>query len=326
MKKNSYANYPLGQEITGITFQQHQDQVEESVKAMMRGLGLDPALITILYGLSKVDKVGEFGYTVSEGAVFHNDEIFLVATFDSGNLTSTPVLEQDFTDVGGAVRIGDDSTESVHFDRKYKVTPGGSGSGLVDLSATQRLDEVLYDLLDPESYVDQQVNDLIGGADTNFDTFAKVAAAIKSVNSGGTTNQVAGSSLDYQTPPLADVNSESPVHIPLADIPSYRLTASTDVPRVIKVFCDLFYSRQGADDDDFYLSLVYREGPAGNWQPIRRKYLKANGSVQFVSIRGHVVLDQTPADTIQFGVEAIHNTGLSVRLSSANEIEFDTIY
>lgn len=321
MKKNNYENYPLGQEITGITFQQHQDQVVESINAVMLGLGLDPASVTILYGLEFAIKVGG-GFTVTEGAVFHNGEIFLVDAYDSGTSGSTAVLTEDFQQVGDPVRLGDDTTAAVHFDRKYKVDQGTPGVGAFDLLNLPRITIATQ-------YVDDQIDALVG-EEAEFNTFPKVATALNNLDSNkvnGTTSHPQGEVLLDRLSPFDYVLLEhNEVHVfSSATIPAQELIVETGNKRIVKLFCDFYCSRNHSSDENINISLVYRIG-SGSWTSLRGKMLRVESGILFSTLRAHLELDSTPTGDVEFGLRLIHPASRSINIAPLTEIEFDTIY
>ncbi len=142
MKRNDYSQQIRGQEISGTTFEQHQNQVLEGLSAIVQSLGLDSEELTILYGLE--DEGSSGNYSITAGAVFHQGEIFLVEAFTgahSGNLV--PVFEIDALPVGDPTGFADGTTSQVHFDYKYKIEVKASGSGRGDYSQAARLPEKL---------------------------------------------------------------------------------------------------------------------------------------------------------------------------------------
>ncbi|GAB5524894.1 MAG: hypothetical protein Roseis2KO_27660 [Roseivirga sp.] len=142
MKRNDYSQQIRGQEISGTTFEQHQNQVLEGLSAIVQSLGLDPEELTILYGLE--DQGDSNNYNFTAGAVFHQGEIFLVDAFTGVHSASlVPVFEIETLPVGDPTGFADGTTSQVHFDHKYKIEIKTSGSGRGDYAQAARLPEKL---------------------------------------------------------------------------------------------------------------------------------------------------------------------------------------
>ncbi|MCE7990436.1 MAG: hypothetical protein HEP71_00595 [Roseivirga sp.] len=370
MKRNDYSNYNRGQEISGVTFQQHQNQVIESLNTVMLSLGLDANEKTVLWGL-KNDGSGDT-YNISAGAIFTQGEIFLVDAFSGTDSTNVPVLNPVTLEIGDQVRFADGSIEAVHMDYKYQITLAAVDSGEVNFADLKQLKDVLSVMLDVDAKLNTFKADIVDGASEGFDTlaevetaltakadqsvitqlqtdiaaantytdneiavltagagdldtFAEVSSALDHVNSGGVSSQATGSLINANTPPVSITTSGTILQLTSADIQVGELFASSEKPKIVTVFCDMFYQEEGTADD-FELELMYRIGTTGSWESIRRKYLKSNSSKLHAALRGQFKLVTTPTDIIQFAVKMVHDANDQVYLSPVNEIEFDAVY
>ena len=372
MKRNDYSNYNRGQEISGVTFQQHQNQVIETLNSVMLSLGMDPTAKTVLWGLEN-SGTGT-NYDVSAGAIFTQGEIFLVDAFSGTSATQVPVLNPVTLEVGDPVRFADGSIEAVHLDHKYQISLDIEGAGEVNFSNLVQLKDVLSVMLDVDSKLSIFKNDIIGGASEGFDTleelenalvakadqasvaqlqadvaaantytdtkvaeltvgatdlntFAKVEDAAEGYQTGGASWQNTGTIMNYANPIVNRVfNHNEIIHFNNADIPFTRLSASIEKPRVVKLFCDFHYSKQGTDNDSFDVILVYKETSNSVWQPLRGKSLFGDGNIKHCSMRAHLQLVSQPGSDLQFGLKLVHSGGTAATISAEAEIEFDTIY
>lgn len=373
MKRNDYSNYNRGQEISGVTFQQHQNQVIESLNTVMSSLGLDADEKTVLWGL-KNDGSGDT-YNISEGAIFTQGEIFLVDAFSGTDSTNVPVLNPITLEIGDQVRFADGSIQAVHMDYKYQITLAATDSGEVNFADLKQLKDVLSVMLDVDAKLDTFKADIVDGASEGFDTlaeietalaakadqsaitqlqaditaantytdneigvltagagdldtFAEVGIVMEGHQTGGASWQSEGTVMNYANPIVNRVLLNNEVlHFHNADIPAARLSASNEKPRIVKLFCDFHYAKEGPDNDSFSISLVYRETGDSVWQPLRGKSLFGDGNIKHCSMRAHLELTVPPTNDLQFGIKLIHAGGnLSATISAEAEIEFDTIY
>ncbi len=373
MKRNDYSNYNRGQEISGVTFQQHQNQVIETLNSVMLALGLDANEKTVLWGLQNSGSGSS--YNISAGAIFTQGEIFLVDAFSGTSSTNVPVLNPVTLEVGDPVRFADGSIEAVHKDHKYEISMEAQGSGDVNYADLKQLKDVLAVMLDVDAklntfkseivdgasegfdtlaeleaalaakadqssitqlqsditaantYTDTKVGELTAGAN-DLDTLAKVEEAAEGFQTGGASWQNTGAIMDYANPIVTRVlNHNDILHFHNADIPAARLTASIEKPRIVKLFCDFHYLKEGSDNDSFDIILVYREVGDSIWQSLRGKSLFGDGNIKHCSMRAHLEMVTAPSNNLQFGLKLVHDSGgNSAKISAETEIEFDTIY
>lgn len=321
MKRNDYSQYDKGQEVSGVTLQQHQNQVIESLNSIMQALGLDPNEVTILWGLKR--DTFEPGYDISAGAVFTNGEIFEVDAFQSPDGSPSPHMHPVTLAVGESVRFGDGIFRTAHEDYKYALSSSSTEVGSVAWAGLNRLEDKLIELVGAETYTNLKIAEVVG-SEQNLDTLKKLGDALRAIGRG-VTNQPQGINVNYVHPAADEVHStDDDIVINGAVIPASELVVPVNGERTVHVFCDFGFKREGDDNDEFTAQILYRVG-AGGWTPLRGRRLLGTGTYQIASLRSQLTLYSMPASNLQFGLRIIHHN-LSIMMSTPSTIEFDAIY
>ncbi len=227
MKRNDYSNYNRGQEISGVTFQQHQNQVIETLNSVMLSLGLDANEKTALWGLQNSGSGSS--YNISAGAIFTQGEIFLVDAFSGTSSTNVPVLNPVTLEVGDPVRFADGSIEAVHKDHKYEISMGAEGSGEVNYADLKQLKDVLAVMLDVDAKLNTFKSEIVDGASEGFDTLAEIQAALGDDPDFATniSNQISGKASQLSQDALnTRVTANESV---VANIESYRSKGGSNI-------------------------------------------------------------------------------------------------
>lgn len=321
MKRNDYSQYDKGQEVSGVTFQQHQNQVVESLNSIMHALGVESNEVTILWGLER--DTNEPGYDISAGAVFTNGEIFEVDAFQSPDGSPSPHMHPVTLAVGDQVRFGDGIFRTAHNDHKYTLSSSSTEAGSVAWAGLPRVEDKLIQLVGAEAYTNLKINEVVGG-ELYLDTLKKLADTLRAIGRG-VTNQSQGINVNYVNPAVDEVEStDDDIVITGAVIPASELVVPVNGERTVHIFCDFAYKREGSDNDEFTAQILYRVG-AGGWTPLRGRRLLGTAAYQIASLRSQLTLYSMPASNLQFGLRIIHHN-LSIMMSTPSTIEFDAIY
>lgn len=361
MKRNDYSNYSRGQEISGVTFQQHQNQVIESLNTVMLSLGLDPDDKTVLWGL--VNDGSETTYNISEGAIFTQGEIFLVDAFSGADSSNVPVLNPVDIEVGEPVRFADGSINAVHIDHKYQIALAAVDSGEVNFSDLKQLKDVLALMLDVDAKLDTFKADLIGGASEGFDTLADLEAAlggdinfgtnllqqlatkasqvnhdtldtrvkanevvvggIESYRSKGGSNIAEGATVNHLTASLERVYSgtNKVLTFSSASIAAADLVVADDNPRRILTFFSMFLDKEGTGADSLNIYIKYRVNGSG-WTNLRI-YNFIVSQLVHVELKASVEFVSTPVGDVEFALEFERVIADSTYVSYDSSITFD---
>ena len=112
------------------------EPIAETIKSMI-GNGYDPDKVYVLYGC--VNSGSGSTYTISEGSVFYDGEVYLVDattfTVTTGTAVATIVTTQNTTDYSADPCLFSDGVyKNVHDIRKVVISEGVSGSGISNYS------------------------------------------------------------------------------------------------------------------------------------------------------------------------------------------------
>lgn len=347
MKRNDYSNYNRGQEISGVTFQQHQNQVIESLNTVMLSLGLDADEKTVLWGL-KNDGSGDT-YNISEGAIFTQGEIFLVDAFSGTDSTNVPVLNPVTLEIGDQVRFADGSIQAVHMDYKYQVTLAAVDSGEVNFADLKQLKDVLSVMLDVDAKLDTFKTDIIAGASEGFDTLAELEAVlaskvnqtshdaldlrvaanelvvgnIENYRSKGGSNIAIGSTIDHSTDNLQTIvhGTDKTLMFSSEAIAAADLIVANSNPRRVFAFFSMLLHKQGTGEDLLNIHVQYRVN-GGGWTDLRVYYFRI-WQPMHVELKAPVQFTSTPAGPVEFALEFERLGGDSTYVSPDSSITFD---
>lgn len=146
----------------------------EGFQAILRGIGCDPAEITILSGCDIT--VDGQDYTLTAGWAAYANEVFQVdaAVFTApAGQVGVWVIEETYLD-SDPVTFDDGNEFNVNVIHKLKLQSGVSGSGLKDTGEEIALVEKLDELLQ----IQQKIDDLVAAAPGVLDTLNELAGAL----------------------------------------------------------------------------------------------------------------------------------------------------
>lgn len=330
MKRNNYEQYDKGQEISGVTFQQHQNQVIESLNSVMLSLGLDTAQMTVLWGLENSGSGTD--YDISAGAVFYNGEIFEVDAFtgtaaDAGHVAFLRAVD---IPVGDDIRFADGTISAVHIDHKYEVVLGTPSAGEFGIEAAPKIKDVLKTTVGAEQFTLDKIDELVDSAAT-YTTIGELETAVININNSlddyhdyikSSTSKPQGSFVDNTLQVIGTTEKYIVFSTPSARIQPADLVVPQGGKRIIRTFASFRFAKN-SDSKNFTVGINFREG-TGAWQLVReRKFWSHDTS--HATMMGMVELTTSPTQYIEFSLRVVAETD-SIRISDDDEIEFDTIY
>lgn len=324
MKKINYDQYDKGQEISGVTFQQHQNQVIESLNSVMLSLGLNTSQMTVLWGLKNTGSGNN--YNISQGAVFYDGEIFEVDAFmGTATLDQVPFLRAIDVPVGDDIRFADGTILPVHIDSKYEVVLGTPSTGEFDLNAAPRLPSVLNTTIGANDYTDDEIDEL-KGTSTTYTDLGLVETAIEELQSSerfiqSATSKPMGSYVDNA---LQQINSLTYIifSAPSARIQPSQLEIPENGSRAIRLFASFRFAKHN-DSRNFSVSIMVREG-TGSWQLVReRKFWSHDTS--HATMMGVMEIDTLPTSYLEFCLR-VEPENDPIRISTSEDIEFEAIF
>lgn len=118
----------------------HREGFTAILRALI-GAAYDPAVVYILYG---VENTGTYPvYTISEGVVFFNGEIYYV---DAAGYSATgsdvavfSIIQTQYTTDADPVTLSDATVHNIHNIFKMQTTAGAPGSGLANFTQAFRM-------------------------------------------------------------------------------------------------------------------------------------------------------------------------------------------
>lgn len=357
MKWVSDANKLRGQEVSFETWSMIQEGALDNVVSIVRGLGVDSNVVTVLWGVQLTDNNPD--YVVSAGAVYYNDEVYLVSAYAGNDAVDVPALKVQINDLHGPQLFADQTSHSIYFDNVMEVVLAPAGTELVDVVNVERLEDKLTEKLGIDNKISTAINGLLDGAPAALDTLNEIAEALNDDADAFNTlsNLIATKAdqlaLDTETSRVDNIvalngeklASDNGTHnglmtrrydtvqviplggksISLGSVSHTSLNLYNGNNRQIRFTCSFSVMREGASDDLVIIGVEYSyDGVL--WNQSKRKEILTDSIMKEYVIFDYVTLTSTPVAPVQFRLSVAPQGSPAEPIQMCNDDEIDIMF